>query len=112
MGVTVTIGACGTICCCAVWLIDPLIQGMRVLALTRRLVHAACSFVQGLSRHSLSADRVSVAGPSAARTGATLQSRNRDVRGEQAETRASIAQNLEGGSEGARDRVVTGRHLC
>lgn len=28
-----------------------------------------------------------------------------------AETRASIAQNLEGGNEGARDRVVTGLYL-
>ena len=28
-----------------------------------------------------------------------------------AETRASIAQNLGGGNEGARDRVVTGLHL-
>jgi len=28
-----------------------------------------------------------------------------------AETRASIAQNLEGGNEGARDRVVTELHL-
>jgi hypothetical protein len=28
-----------------------------------------------------------------------------------AETRASIAQNLEGENEGARDRVVTGPHL-
>ena len=72
MGVTVTIGACGTIWGCAVWVIDPLIRGMRVLASTRRLVCAACSFVQGLYRHSLSADRVSVAGPSAGRTGTTL----------------------------------------
>ena len=28
-----------------------------------------------------------------------------------AETRASIAQNLEGGNEGARDRIVTELHL-
>jgi len=28
-----------------------------------------------------------------------------------AETKASIAQNLEGGNEGARDKVVTGLHL-
>ncbi len=28
-----------------------------------------------------------------------------------AETRASIAQDLEGGKEGARDRVVTGLHV-
>ena len=28
-----------------------------------------------------------------------------------AETRASIARNLAGGNEGARDRVVTGLHL-
>lgn len=72
MGLTVTIGACGTICCCAVWVIDPLVQGMGVLASTCRPVYAACSFVRGLYRHLLSADRVSVARPSAGRTGAIL----------------------------------------
>src|SRR6185295_13911626 len=30
LGVTVTIGTCWTICCCAVWVIEPLIKSIRV----------------------------------------------------------------------------------
>ena len=74
----------------------------------RPAVYAASRFDQGLHRHSLSADRA--IGQGRVRYGLVLFGglpEETCVRS-WAETRASIAQNLEGGSEGARDRVVTG----
>ena len=70
--------------------------------------YAAFRFDQGLHGHSLSADLA--IGQGRARYGLVLLGglpEETCVRS-RAETRASIAQNLEGGYESARDRVVTG----
>jgi len=74
-------------------------------------VYAAFRFDQGLHRHSLSSDRA--IGQGRVWYGLVLFGglpETTCVRS-RAETSASIAQNLEGGNEGARDRVVTGLHV-
>ena len=74
-------------------------------------LYAAFRFDQRLHRHFLSADPA--IGQRRVRHGLVLfggLSEGTCVRS-RAETIASIAQNLEGGKEGARDRVVTGHQL-
>jgi len=74
----------------------------------RRPEFAAFRCDQGLRRHSLSAD--CAIGQEEVWYGLVLFGGLPEVTyvRSRAETRASIAQNLEGGNEGARDRVVTG----
>ena len=91
---------------CAVWLIGPLIQDVRTVV--SGCQYAAIRFDQSLYRDSLSVDRT--IGQSRVRYSPVLYGglSEETCVPSRAETRASIAQNLEGGSEGARDRVVTG----
>ena len=97
----------GVMRCCTVWLIGPLIQGICIVALGgQNSLHF--DSIKGLRRHSLSAD--CAIGQEEVRYGLVLFGGLPEVTyvRSRAETRASIAQNLEGGNEGARDRVVTG----
>ena len=110
VGVMANVGDRKVIRCYTVWLIGPLIQGIRIVA-SGRHIYAAFRFDQGLHRHSLSADRAIKQGQ--VRYGQELFGglpEENCVRS-RAETRASIAQNPTRGNEGARDRVVTGLHL-
>jgi len=103
------VGDRGVMRCCAVWLIGPLSQDIRTVVSGSQ--YAAIRFDQSLYRHSLSVDRA--IGQSRVRYRPVLDGglSEETCVPSRAETRASIAQNLEGGSEGARDRVVTGLHL-
>ena len=74
-------------------------------------MYDAFRFEQGLHGHSRLPNRV--IGQGRVRNGLVLFGglpEETCVRS-RAETRASIAQDLEGGNDGARDRVVTGLHL-
>ena len=104
------VGNCGVMRCFAVWLIGPLnLNGLVVV--DSDYSHTLHSIRSTSHRHSLSADptigqrrvwhRLVLFGG----LPEEMSVRSR------AETRASIAQNLEGGNEGARDRVVTELHL-
>ena len=107
VGVMVIVGDRGVMRCCAVWLIGPLISGYSYWWPQAATYTLHFDSIKDLYRHSLSADHA--IGQGRVRYGPVLfggLSEETCVRST-AETRASIAQNLEGGSEGARDRVVT-----
>ena len=103
------VGNRGVMGCCAGWLIGPLILGICIVVSgCQDTLHfdsiKVCTVILCLPR---------AIGQGRARYGLVLLGglpKETCVRS-WAETRASIALNLEGGTEGARDRVVTGLHV-
>ena len=104
------VGDRGVMGCCALWLIGPLIQDVCMAVSGYQCMLQFDSIkvrtVIGVCRIALS-DRVECGTDRCC----AVVSLKRPCVPSTAETRTSIAQNLEEGSEGARDRVVTGIQL-